>query len=254
MARTVQRRGGQLHLRRAGRAPRAGGASMVIEKAQAPGRAGHDVVILLDSITRLARAHNTVVPAHAARSCPAAWTPTPCRGPSASSARPATSRRAGRLTIIATALIDTGSRMDEVIFEEFKGTGNMELVLDRKLADRRIFPAIDIFKQRHPQGRAAHRSQGAQQDLDPAQVPERAAPGRGHGVPHRQAGQDGAQQEVPGLDEHLGRPDPPGRAPRRGRGGCGAPCSLCVPRHSAGRTRNRKGAHARTAGNPGVRS
>ena len=71
---------------------------------------------------------------------------TRCSGPSVSSARPATSRKAASLTIIATALIETGSRMDEVIFEEFKGTGNMELVLDRKLAEKRVFPAIEIFK------------------------------------------------------------------------------------------------------------
>ena len=79
-----------------------------------------------------------------ARSSPAVSTPTPCRNPSASSAPPRNIEGGGSLTIIATALIDTGSRMDEVIFEEFKGTGNMELVLDRRLADRRIYPAIDI--------------------------------------------------------------------------------------------------------------
>jgi transcription termination factor Rho len=78
------------------------------------------------------------------RSCRAVWTPTRCTSPSGSSARPATSTRAGSLTIIATALVDTGSRMDEVIFEEFKGTGNMEVILDRHIADKRIFPAIDI--------------------------------------------------------------------------------------------------------------
>ena len=79
-----------------------------------------------------------------ARFSPAASTPTPCSGRSGSSARPARSRKAGSLTIIATALIDTGSKMDEVIFEEFKGTGNLEIVLDRQLVDKRIWPAIDI--------------------------------------------------------------------------------------------------------------
>ena len=75
---------------------------------------------------------------------PAASTPTPCSSPSGFSARPARSKKGGSLTIIATALVDTGSQMDEVIFEEFKGTGNLEIVLDRKLVDKRIWPAIDI--------------------------------------------------------------------------------------------------------------
>jgi transcription termination factor Rho len=103
---------------------------------------GKDVVILLDSITRLARAYNTVTPS-SGRCSRAVWTRTPCRSPSASSARRATSRAAAAHHR-RHALVDTGSRMDEVIFEEFKGTGNMELVLDRKLADRRVFPAIDM--------------------------------------------------------------------------------------------------------------
>ena len=111
---------------------------------QAPGGGGKDVVMLLDSVTRLARAYNAVQPTSGA-SFPGASTPTPCRSPSASSAPPATWRR-GSLTILATALIDTGSRMDDVIFEEFKGTGNMEVNLDRKLADRRVFPAVDLLR------------------------------------------------------------------------------------------------------------
>ena len=119
-------------------------AEMVLEKAKRLVEHKKDVVILLDSITRLARAYNAVVPRRG-RSSPAASTPTPSRSRSGSSGRPGTSRR-GSLTIIATALIETGSRMDEVIFEEFKGTGNNELVLDRKIAEKRIFPAIDINK------------------------------------------------------------------------------------------------------------
>ena len=92
----------------------------------------------------------------AARFFPAASTPTRCRRPSDSSARPATLKKAVRLTIIATALVDTGSRMDDVIFEEFKGTGNMEIILDRKLVDKRVFPAIDIQRSGTQQRRAAY--------------------------------------------------------------------------------------------------
>jgi len=120
-------------------------AEMVIEKAKRLVEHKKDVVILLDSITRLARAYNTIVPP-SARCSRAAWIPTRCSARSASSARRAISKRGGSLTIIATALIDTGSRMDDVIFEEFKGTGNMEIHLERKLVDKRVFPAIDINK------------------------------------------------------------------------------------------------------------
>ena len=121
-------------------------AEMVIEKAKRLVENKYDVVILLDSITRLARAYNSVVPPSRQDPLAAASTPTRCTSPSASSARPATSRRAASLTIIATALVDTGSRMDEVIFEEFKGTGNSEIHLDRKLMEKRIFPCLDINK------------------------------------------------------------------------------------------------------------
>jgi len=120
-------------------------AEMVIEKAKRLVEHGHDVVILLDSITRLARAYNTVVPPSGkilSGGVDANAPPPPKRF--FGSAR--NIEEGGSLTIIATALIETGSRMDEVIFEEFKGTGNMEVVLDRKLADKRIYPAIDINK------------------------------------------------------------------------------------------------------------
>ena len=107
----------------------------------------------------------------------------------------------GSLTIIATALVDTGSRMDDVIFEEFKGTGNMEINLDRKLADRRIFPAIDINRSRHPQGRAAARQGRARPDLGPAQGPAADVRRRGHGAAPGADGQDEVQRRVPRLDE-----------------------------------------------------
>ncbi len=120
-------------------------ANMVIEKAKRLVEVGHDVVILLDSITRLARAHNTVIP-HSGRILSGGVDSNALHKPKRFFGAARNIDEGGSLTIIATALIETGSRMDEVIFEEFKGTGNMELVLNRSLADRRIFPAIDLNK------------------------------------------------------------------------------------------------------------
>ncbi len=117
-------------------------SEMVIEKARRLVEYGHDVVILLDSITRLARAHNTLVP-HSGKILTGGVAASTLQHPKRFFGAARNVEEGGSLTIIATALIDTGSRMDEVIFEEFKGTGNMELVLDRKVSDRRIFPAID---------------------------------------------------------------------------------------------------------------
>jgi transcription termination factor Rho len=118
-------------------------ADMVIEKAKRLVEHGRNVVILLDSITRLARAHNVVVP-HSGKILSGGVDANALQKPKRFFGAARNIDKGGSLTIIATALIDTGSRMDEVIFEEFKGTGNMELVLDRRLADRRIYPAIDI--------------------------------------------------------------------------------------------------------------
>lgn len=120
-------------------------ADMVIEKSKRLVEHGRDVVILLDSITRLARAHNVVVP-HSGKILSGGVDANALQKPKRFFGAARNIDGGGSLTIIATALIDTGSRMDEVIFEEFKGTGNMELVLDRRLADRRIWPAIDIQK------------------------------------------------------------------------------------------------------------
>ncbi|MCU7489912.1 MAG: transcription termination factor Rho [Ignavibacteria bacterium] len=120
-------------------------ANMVIEKAKRMVEANMDVVILLDSITRLARAHNTVAP-HSGRILSGGVDANALHKPKRFFGSARNTEDGGSLTIIATALIETGSRMDEVIFEEFKGTGNMELVLSRDLSDRRIFPAIDINK------------------------------------------------------------------------------------------------------------
>jgi transcription termination factor Rho len=118
-------------------------AEMVLEKAKRLVECGRDVVILLDSITRLARAYNTVVPP-SGKVLSGGVDSNALHRPKRFFGAARNIEEGGSLTVIATALIDTGSRMDEVIFEEFKGTGNMEIYLDRKLSDRRIFPAIDI--------------------------------------------------------------------------------------------------------------
>ena len=120
-------------------------AEMVIEKAKRLVEHKKDVVILLDSITRLARAYNTIVPA-SGKILSGGVDSNALQRPKRFFGAARNIEEGGSLTIVATALIDTGSRMDEVIFEEFKGTGNMEIHLDRKLVDRRVFPAIDIQK------------------------------------------------------------------------------------------------------------
>ena len=120
-------------------------AEMCIEKAKRLVEQGQDVVIILDSITRLARAYNTVQP-HSGRILTGGVDANALHKPKQFFGAARNLEEGGSLTIIASALIDTGSKMDEVIYEEFKGTGNMELVLDRRLADRRTFPAIDLIK------------------------------------------------------------------------------------------------------------
>jgi transcription termination factor Rho len=118
-------------------------ADMVIEKAKRLVEHGKDVVILLDSITRLGRAHNVVVP-HSGKILSGGVDANALQKPKRFFGAARNIEAGGSLTILATALIDTGSRMDEVIFEEFKGTGNMEVILDRRIAERRTFPAIDV--------------------------------------------------------------------------------------------------------------
>jgi transcription termination factor Rho len=120
-------------------------AEMAIERAKRLVEHNRDVVILLDSITRLARAHNTVAP-HSGRILSGGVDSQALYKPKRFFGAARNIDNGGSLTIVATALIETGSRMDEVIFEEFKGTGNMELVLDRKISDRRVFPAIDLMR------------------------------------------------------------------------------------------------------------
>ena len=120
-------------------------SDMVLKKAKRMVEYGDNVVILLDSITRLGRAHNAVIP-HSGKILSGGVDFNALKKPKQFLGAARNTEEGGSLTIIATALIDTGSRADEVIFEEFKGTGNMELVLDRRLSDRRIFPAFDIIK------------------------------------------------------------------------------------------------------------
>ena len=120
-------------------------AEMVIERAKRLVEQGHDVVILLDSITRLTRAYNLVIPS-SGRTLSGGMDPAALHKPKKFFGAARNIENGGSLTILATALIDTGSRMDDVVFEEFKGTGNMEVHLDRKLSEKRIFPAIDINK------------------------------------------------------------------------------------------------------------
>lgn len=120
-------------------------ANMILEKAKRMIEFGEDVVILLDSVTRLARAHNAVIP-HSGRILSGGLDSNALHKPKRFFGAARNVEEGGSLTIIATALIETGSRMDDVIFEEFKGTGNMELVLNRELSDKRIFPSIDINK------------------------------------------------------------------------------------------------------------
>ena len=120
-------------------------ADMVLQKAKRMVEFGDDVVILLDSITRLARAHNAVIP-HSGKILSGGVDFNALKKPKQFFGAARNTEEGGSLTIISTALIDTGSRADEVIFEEFKGTGNMELVLDRRLSDRRVYPAFDIIR------------------------------------------------------------------------------------------------------------
>ena len=120
-------------------------SEMVIERAKRLVENRKDVVIFIDSITRLARAYNQVVPP-SGRTLSGGLDPTALHMPKRFFGAARNMREGGSLTILATALVDTGSKMDDVVYEEFKGTGNMELVLDRKLQERRVFPAIDIVK------------------------------------------------------------------------------------------------------------
>ncbi|MET3304171.1 transcription termination factor Rho [Bradyrhizobium japonicum] len=177
-------------------------AEMVIEKAKRLVEHGRDVVILLDSITRLGRAYNTVVPS-SGKVLTGGVDANALQRPKRFFGAARNIEEGGSLTIIATALVDTGSRMDEVIFEEFKGTGNSELILDRKVSDKRTFTGDRHLALRYPQGGAHHRSAGAQEDV---RAPPHPEPDGHHGrdrLPARQAALDQEQFGVLRLHEHL---------------------------------------------------
>ena len=174
-------------------------AEMVIEKAKRLVEHGKDVVILLDSITRLARAYNTIVPA-SGKVLSGGVDSNALQRPKRFFGAARNIEEGGSLTIVATALIDTGSRMDEVIFEEFKGTGNLEIHLDRKLADRRVFPAIDIQKS----GTRKEELLIPKEDLNRVWVLRKVltplSPVEGHGAAALEDGQDQEQRGVPRVD------------------------------------------------------
>ncbi len=177
-------------------------AEMVIEKAKRLVEHRKDVVILLDSITRLARAYNTIVPA-SGKVLSGGVDSNALQRPKRFFGAARNIEQGGSMTIVATALIDTGSRMDEVIFEEFKGTGNLEIHLDRKLADRRVFPAIDIQKSGTRKEELLITQRGPQPCVGPPQGPDPALPCRVDGTAPLQDGQDEVERRVPGGDERI---------------------------------------------------
>ena len=171
-------------------------AEMVIEKAKRLVEHKRDVVILLDSITRLARAYNTIVPP-SGKVLSGGVDSNALQRPKRFFGAARNIEEGGSLTIIATALIDTGSRMDDVIFEEFKGTGNCEIILDRKLVDKRVFPAIDIQRSGTRKEELLIPKEDLHPNLGAAQSAEPAVAGRSHGIADRQAEQDPVEQRVP---------------------------------------------------------
>ena len=171
-------------------------ANMVHEKAKRLVESGHDVVILLDSITRLARAYNTVQPA-SGKILTGGVDANALHKPKRFFGAARNIEKGGSLTIIATALTETGSKMDEVIFEEFKGTGNMELQLDRRLANKRIFPAVDI----NASSTRAARHADSEQNVDTASLSVEYEPCRGYGIPPATTRTNGKQRGVSGIDE-----------------------------------------------------
>ena len=178
-------------------------AEMVIEKAKRLVEHRKDVVILLDSITRLARAYNTVIPP-SGKVLSGGLDSNALQKPKRFFGAARNIEEGGSLTIMATALVDTGSRMDDVIFEEFKGTGNMEIHLDRKLVDKRVFPAIDIQKSGTRKEELLLAQRGPESRLRPAQGAHAAVAGRGDGAAARQDGQDEEQRRLPVGDAEDG--------------------------------------------------
>ena len=192
-------------------------AEMALERAKRLVEGGRDVVILLDSITRLARAYNLAVPP-SGRTLSGGIDPVALYPPKRFFGAARNIEGGGSLTIVATCLVDTGSRMDDVIYEEFKGTGNMELHLDRKLAERRIYPAIDIQRSGTRREELLLDDYDAAPGLDDAPHGLDARRHRGHRAAARPAVEDAEQRRVPG-DAEQGRVATPARlgARRRGR-------------------------------------
>ena len=209
-------------------------AEMVIEKAKRLVEHGRDVVILLDSITRLARAYNTVVPS-SGKVLTGGVDANALQRPKRFFGAARNIEDGGSLTIIATALIDTGSRMDEVIFEEFKGTGNSEIVLDRKIADKRVFPAIDIQKSGTRKEELLVDRGDAVAHVGAAPDPQSDGYRRRGRIPARQDEVREVERGFLGHDELVARAGPRGDGAREGSACC-APC--CHPdRAAAGRRR-----------------
>ena len=177
-------------------------AEMVIEKAKRLVEHGRDVVILLDSITRLGRAYNTVVPS-SGKVLTGGVDANALQRPKRFFGAARNIEEGGSLTIIATALIDTGSRMDEVIFEEFKGTGNSEIILDRKVADKRVFPSLDILRSGTRKEELAGQAGYPQEDLCAAAHSQSDGHRRCGRIPVGQAAADEVEQRLLRFDERL---------------------------------------------------
>jgi len=178
-------------------------AEMVIEKAKRLVEHKKDVLILLDSITRLARAYNTVIPA-SGKILSGGLDSNALQKPKRFFGAARNIEEGGSLTIMATALIDTGSRMDDIIFEEFKGTGNMEIHLDRKTGGQARVSGHRHSEEWNAQGRTAAAPRGPQPDLGVAQGAQSVVGGRSHGAVARQTGQDQIERRLPGGDAEDG--------------------------------------------------
>ena len=190
-------------------------AELSIERAKRLVELGHDVVVLLDSITRLGRAYNLAAPA-SGRILSGGVDSTALYPPKRFLGAARNIEHGGSLTIFATALIETGSTMDTVIFEEFKGTGNAELMLSRKIADKRVFPAVDVDRLRHPQGGDPAEPRGAGDRAQAAPGAQRARPAAGDRPAAGPAQAEPDQRRVPDADREvdprpgLSRPAPAG--------------------------------------------
>ena len=177
-------------------------AELSIERAKRLVELGHDVVVLLDNITRLGRAYNLAAPA-SGRILSGGVDSTALYPPKRFLGAARNIENGGSLTIMATALIETGSTMDTVIFEEFKGTGNAELILSRKIANKRVFPAVDVDRVRHPQGGDPAGARGAGDRAQAAPGAQRARPGAGDRPAAGPAEAEPDQRRVPHADRQV---------------------------------------------------